>query len=114
MARRDKTRKTIQKSQRAFVFKRDKYICGYCGARKKPSSLAVDHIIPVRYGGYHGIENWVAACRSCNRKKWLYAPREKGTPKLGWYTGRVVAKATWLAKGKKFPARVPKISYKKK
>lgn len=113
MAHRDKSRKTIQKKERANVLKRDKYICGYCGKKKKPSNLAVDHIIPVRYGGYHGMENWVAACRSCNRKKWLYGPNEKVSPRLRWHNGRKVAKCSWMGKGRKFPARVPKISYKK-
>ncbi|PIR96727.1 MAG: hypothetical protein COT91_05085 [Candidatus Doudnabacteria bacterium CG10_big_fil_rev_8_21_14_0_10_41_10] len=62
----DKIRKTIQKSQRFTVFRRDKYLCGYCEdpKRKKPSSLSVDYIIPVRYGGFHGLENWVADWRT--------------------------------------------------
>ena len=115
MAYRDKTRKTIDKNIRTQVFKRDEYICGYCNdrKRKKVSSLTVDHIIPVRYGGFHGIDNFVTACRKCNRKKWLYAPKEKGAPKLLWYCGKAVAKVTWLSKGKRFPKRIPKISYKK-
>jgi len=113
MAHRDKTRKSISKNQRLVILKRDKYICGYCGERKKPIFLVIDHIIPVKYGGFHGIENFVTVCRKCNREKWLYAPKEKGAPKLSRYCGREVAKVTWLAKGKKFPKRMPKISYKK-
>lgn len=76
------------------------------------SLLVIDHIIPVRYGGFHGIENFVAARRRCNRKKWQYAPREKGTPKLLWHCGKMVAKVTWMSRGKRFPRKVPKISYK--
>jgi len=114
MAKRDKVRKTISIGDRARVFKRDKYICGYCGKRKKPSSLAVDHIIPVRYGGFHGIENWVTACKSCNRKKWHFGPRENGTVRLIYFSGRKLVKATWMAKGKRFPKRIPKISFKTK
>jgi 5-methylcytosine-specific restriction endonuclease McrA len=113
MAHRDKERKTINTKTRKEIFKRDKYICGYCGVKKKLDSLAIDHIIPVRYGGFHGAENFVTACRKCNRKKWLYGPKEKGVPKLIWHRGKEVAKTTWLAKGKKFPKRIPKISYKK-
>ena len=113
MAKRDRIRKLISASVRKEVFKRDNYVCGYCEdpKRRKPSSLAVDHIIPVRYGGYHGVENFVTACRNCNRKKWLYAPNEKGAPKLQRHSGKKVAKTTWLARGKRFPKRVPKISY---
>ncbi len=115
MAHKDKIRKNIDKKTRIEVFRRDKFICGYCvdGKRKKIISLAVDHIIPVKYGGFHGIENFVTACKSCNRKKWLYAPKEKGAPRLLWHCGKTVAKVTWLAKGKRFPKRFPKISYKK-
>src|SRR3989338_893205 len=112
MAHKNRTRKTIQEKDRAFVLRRDKYVCGYCGKRKKRISLTVDHIIPVLYGGYHGIKNWVAACRSCNRVKWHFAPREKQAPRLCFFSGKRVAKVTWLAKGKRFPRRVPKISFR--
>ena len=115
MAHRDKKRKRIDRKTRIEVFKRDKHICGYCKDRKKKkvTSLVVDHIISVRYGGFHGIENFVTACKSCNRKKWLYVPKEKGAPKLLWHCGKTVAKVTWLVKGKKFAKRIPKINYKK-
>ena len=39
MAHRDITRKRIQKKERINVLKRDKYICGYCGKKKKSSSF---------------------------------------------------------------------------
>jgi len=59
------------------------------------------------------MKNWVTACKQCNRKKWLYAPRENGSPKLLYFRKRRVAKATVMAKGKKFMARYPKLSFKK-
>jgi len=114
MAKRFKIRKRINEPERSLVFKRDKYICGYCGLRKKRSSLQIDHIIPVIYGGFHGVDNFVTACRSCNRKKWNFAPKEEGSPKLCYFKGRRVAKCTWLAKGKRFPKRIPKISFFKR
>lgn len=115
MAHRDKIRKTINRKTRLGVFERDGYICGYCKkrVRKKVSSLVVDHIIPVKYAGFHGIENFVTACKKCNRKKWQYAPKEKGAPKLFWCCGKEVVRVTWLAKAKRFPKRIPKISYKR-
>lgn len=115
MAKRNKTQKRISSADRQQVLKRDRYICGYCGKRKKPSSLQIDHIIPVEKRGYHGIENFVAACKSCNGPtgKWYFAPRENGAPALIMHSGRRVAKLTWLAKGHKFPKRIPKISYLK-
>lgn len=113
MAKKDKTRKSITKKQREDILKRDNYTCGYCGKRKKISSLAIDHIIPVRKGGFHGTENWVASCKGCNRTKWHYGPNEKSASKLIFHRGRRVAKCSWMAKGKKFPARIPRIAYKK-
>ena len=112
MSKRNKIRKRISTNERRQILKRDRYICGYCGLRKKSSSLAIDHIIPIRYGGHHDIANFVSACRECNRKKWHFGPREKNSPRLIFHSGRKVAKITWFAKGKKFPARIPKISYK--
>ncbi len=113
MAYRDKKRKTISAIDRTLVFKRDGYICGYCGKKKKAGSLAVDHIIPVRHRGYHGMKNWVTSCKQCNRKKWLYVPKENGSPKLLFLEKRKVVKVTIMAKGKKFIARFPKLSFSK-
>jgi len=114
MAKRDKTRRRISKKDRKLILKRDEYICAYCGKKKKPSSLAVDHIIPVAYGGSHSFDNWVTSCKICNRKKWMYAPNEKSSPKLKWHKGKEVAKCSWMSKGKRFPSRIPRISYKRK
>ena len=113
MALKDKKRKTIQKKNRAYIFERDKYICGYCGKKDISINLAVDHIIPVNYGGYHGEDNWVTSCKKCNREKWLYAPNEKNSPRLILHAGKSVVRCSWMAKGKRFPARIPRISYKK-
>lgn len=111
MAKRDKIRKRISSTDRQRILKRNRYICGYCGKRKKLSSLEIDHIIPVEKGGYHGVENFVAACKSYNRKKWHFGPKENGAPRLIMHSGRRVAKLTLLAKGKGFSRRSPKISY---
>ena len=113
MAHRDKTRKSISKKDRLNVLRRDKYICGYCDKKKKAQNLVIDHIIPVAYGGFHGVENWVSSCRNCNRQKWKYGPRENNSPKLIRHSGRNVAKCSWMSKSKRFPARVPRIAYKK-
>lgn len=51
---------------RAYVFERDNYICGYCGATGK---LECDHKIPVSRGGSDDLSNLVTACFSCNRSK---------------------------------------------
>ncbi|MDR1340108.1 MAG: DUF4373 domain-containing protein [Prevotellaceae bacterium] len=49
------------------VFKRDNYICQYCG--KAGGKLEADHVIPFSKGGEDTIENLVTSCRKCNRQK---------------------------------------------
>jgi len=52
---------------RKIVFKRDDYICQYCG--KKDCILECDHIVPLSSGGTHKISNLNTACMPCNRAK---------------------------------------------
>ena len=44
-------RKSITKSVRFEVFKRDGFKCQYCGASAPDVILEVDHIVPVAEGG---------------------------------------------------------------
>jgi hypothetical protein len=62
-------RKTISKKTRFEVFKRDGFVCQYCGAHPPSSILEVDHIHPVACGGSNDIENLITACFDCNRGK---------------------------------------------
>ncbi len=41
-------------------------ICNYCGSSEK---LALDHILPKKYGGQDNAENLIFACRTCNSSK---------------------------------------------
>ncbi len=52
---------------RKEIFRRDNYICQYCG--KRVPDLTVDHIIPRHLSGQHNWTNVVTACSSCNHKK---------------------------------------------
>jgi 5-methylcytosine-specific restriction endonuclease McrA len=45
------------------------YRCQICGLKKKPSELAMDHIIPRAKGGNGGWENLQPLCKSCNSSK---------------------------------------------
>jgi len=49
------------------IFKRDKYICQYCGATGVP--LTVDHVVPRVKGGKDTWTNLVTACERCNNLK---------------------------------------------
>jgi len=62
-------RKPISKKLRFEVFKRDEFVCQYCGSNPPSVILHVDHIISVKDGGSNEIDNLLTACESCNLGK---------------------------------------------
>lgn len=60
---------SITKKIRFEVFKRDGFICQYCGGTPPESVLEVDHIQPKSKGGSDDMNNLVTSCFSCNRGK---------------------------------------------
>jgi hypothetical protein len=59
-------RKAIPKKIRFEVFKRDGFLCAYCGESPPKVVLQVDHIDPVSKGGTNDIDNLVTSCQPCN------------------------------------------------
>jgi hypothetical protein len=59
----------IGKSLRFETFKRDGFVCQYCGASPPKATLEVDHIVPVAGGGGNEPDNLTTACFDCNRGK---------------------------------------------
>jgi len=59
----------ITKKIRFEVFKRDAFICQYCGKTPPDVTLEVDHINPKSKGGSDDINNLITACFDCNRGK---------------------------------------------
>jgi hypothetical protein len=59
----------LSKRTRFEVFKRDGFVCVYCGAHPPQALMECDHVIPVVAGGTNDIENLVTACQDCNRGK---------------------------------------------
>ena len=62
-------RKSISKKTRFEVFKRDGFICAYCGAHPPSVVLHVDHIHPVALGGNNNMDNLITSCEPCNLGK---------------------------------------------
>lgn len=58
--------KNFSSSQRRIILARDNYTCAYCGE----SATEVDHVNPRANGGRATLDNGVAVCESCNRRKW--------------------------------------------
>jgi 5-methylcytosine-specific restriction endonuclease McrA len=52
---------------RKEVFRRDNFICQYCGSSGK--ELTIDHVVPRHMGGEHIWNNVVTACSLCNHRK---------------------------------------------
>lgn len=70
MSRQDANgRKPLSKRVRFEVFKRDGFVCQYCGNHPPDVSLEVDHIQAVSRGGENDLDNLVTACFACNRGK---------------------------------------------
>ncbi len=57
------------KKVRFDVFKRDGFVCQYCGRTPPEVVLEVDHINPKSKGGKDNINNYITACVDCNRGK---------------------------------------------
>lgn len=51
------------------LFRRDHYMCAYCGGIFKELQLTRDHVIPRSKGGPDKWTNCVTACEKCNHKK---------------------------------------------
>ncbi len=62
-------RKSLSKTTRFEVFKRDVFTCQYCGRNPPVVTLELDHINPVSNGGNDDFENLVTSCFDCNRGK---------------------------------------------
>lgn len=62
-------RKAISKRTRFEVFKRDGFVCQYCGAHPPKAILHVDHIVAVANGGGNDMDNFVTSCDHCNLGK---------------------------------------------
>jgi hypothetical protein len=62
-------RQQISKKLRFDIFKRDGFICQYCGQTPPNVVLEIDHIIPVKSKGTNDINNLITACFDCNRGK---------------------------------------------
>lgn len=63
---------------RISIFKRDNFVCQYCGEHKTRQELTVDHILPKSRGGKSTWLNIVSACKPCNWKKADKTPEEAG------------------------------------
>ena len=62
----------------AYLFRRDQYLCMYCGGEFRADYLSRDHILPVSRNGTDSWTNVVTACKRCNHRKANRTPEEAG------------------------------------
>ncbi len=74
--RNEKARARELRKTRWWKIKISAATCHYCGARKKPADLTMDHIVPLARGGLSVKSNLVPACRTCNSRKKTMLPME--------------------------------------
>ncbi|MEM8844064.1 MAG: HNH endonuclease [Pseudomonadota bacterium] len=60
------------------LFKRDAYLCLYCGDRFDRRELSRDHVTPISQGGSDCWSNVVTACKRCNNQKADNTPEQAG------------------------------------
>lgn len=58
------------------LFKRDAYLCMYCGERFHRRALSRDHVTPISQGGEDTWKNVVTACKRCNNQKANFTPEQ--------------------------------------
>ena len=64
------------------LFRRDGYMCMYCGNQYAEGSLTRDHVHPLSQGGLDVWSNVVTACRHCNTRKGGRRPEQARMPLL--------------------------------
>lgn len=64
------------------LFRRDGYMCMYCGAEPLQHQLTRDHVVPISKGGRDIWSNVVTACRACNTRKGCRTPEIAAMPLL--------------------------------
>jgi len=60
------------------LFKRDQFLCLYCGHRHSSTELSRDHVRPISRGGADNWNNVVTACKRCNNHKAGRTPEQAG------------------------------------
>jgi len=80
LTRRVKVPRNGVRFTRTNVYRRDGFICQYCGIEYDVEDLTFDHVVPQSRGGSTNWTNIVTCCSPCNRRKGNQTPAEAGMP----------------------------------
>lgn len=70
-----KVRMQISGAVQQKVWVRDNFECQFCHRRMGDVQLTVDHWTPLELGGSNTPDNYITACRACNKKKGNIHPK---------------------------------------
>jgi 5-methylcytosine-specific restriction endonuclease McrA len=63
----------IPPTVRKAVYERDDFTCKDCGTKGKPGrtrgSIQAYHLLPLREGGEHTLDNLITVCYSCRKRR---------------------------------------------
>lgn len=76
--RRQRWRDYVPPLNNPALFRRDGYLCMYCGQHFRGGELSRDHITPISRGGVDDWNNVVTACKRCNNHKANRSPEQAG------------------------------------
>lgn len=83
-----KLRHAISGAVQQKIWAADKFACVYCGARMGETMLSIDHFVPLELGGSHSQDNYVSACRRCNKSKGCESP-DTWCPRYGYDASKI-------------------------
>lgn len=86
-----KMKRTAPALTNQSLFKRDRYVCAYCGKKFHEDKLSRDHVMPTSRGGKNIWMNVVTSCKVDNHMKANKTPEEAGLKLL--YVPYVPSKA---------------------
>lgn len=66
---------------RRELWRRDGFLCQYCGVRPAEDECTIDHVVPKSLGGETNWTNCVLACYRCNSQKADRRPEEARRPR---------------------------------
>ena len=67
---------SLTKGKRYAIWDKTDGNCHICGRNVDKDKFEADHVKTYSIGGKNNVENFLAACRTCNNYRWHYSPEE--------------------------------------
>ncbi len=98
---------SISKSTRELIHSKTSGKCHVCGIKVLINNFQADHVMSHTHGGTSLPDNFLPACKTCNRARWHYTPDEmQFILKLGVWAKTQIQKDTAL--GQQMASELPR------